>query len=269
MGSLEGVIEALRHEIRVRPSAVAHGSLLYTLHYHPGHGPDALFAEHRAWDQIYGGRHPRPAVAYSDRIGKTRLRVGYLSPDLRDHTVPRFLGHAIEYRDREALEVVCYSDSKRADATTAWIRERVDLWRETAALTDEQLEQLIRDDRIDVLVDLRGHGADNRLPVFARKPAPVQVNMIGYFDTTGLEAMDWRVTDERLDPTGISEAFHTEKLARLPNGCWCYRADTSSPPVADLPADRTRRITFGSLNKFIKINPELASLWRQILDRTP
>jgi protein O-GlcNAc transferase len=144
------------------------------------------------------------------------------------------------------------------------------MWRETARLSDVDLERLIREDRIDIVVDLRGHAAGNRMMLFARKPAPVQATMVGYFDTTGLAAMDWRVTDAWMDPPGETEQFHTERLARLPETCWCYRPDDDAPEVApEPPALLNRYITFGSLNKLIKVTRPCARLWAAVMEAVP
>jgi predicted O-linked N-acetylglucosamine transferase (SPINDLY family) len=170
----------------------------------------------------------------------------------------------------------CYSDVRPddADAVTATLKAMVENWRDTAGIPDQRLAEQIREDGIDILVDLRGHGAGNRLLLFARRAAPVQVNMVGYFDTTGLRTMDWRVTDERQDPSGVSERFHTERLARLPGGCWCYAPDEeigggASPPVQCPPALRNGFVTFGSLNKIVKVSRPCAALWAKVLDAVP
>lgn len=142
-------------------------------------------------------------------------------------------------------------------------------WRDTARMGNDEIERLIREqDRIDILVDLRGHGAGNRLMLFARKPAPVQVTMVGYFDSTGLPAMDWRITDGAMDPPGETEWCHTERLIRLPQTCRCYSPDRSAPEVAP-PALHRGHVTFGSLNKTVKVTPPCARLWARVLDAVP
>ncbi len=205
-----------------------------------------------------------------------RLRIGYVSGDFREHTVPRFIGAALKHHDRSAVELFCYSDVRRddADAVTAALKAMVENWRDTAGVPDQRLAERVREDGIDILVDLRGHGAGNRLLLFAGRAAPVQVNMVGYFDTTGLAAMDWRVTDGRQDPPGASERFHTERLARLPGGCWCYAPDEEiggppSPPVQGPPAPRNGFLTFGSLNKIVKVSRPCAQLWALVLGAVP
>ena len=131
------------------------------------------------------------------------------------------------------------------------------------------MEALIRGHRIDILVDLRGHAAANRLTLFARKPAPVQVNMVGYFNTTGLATMDYRITDEHQNPPGMTEKYHTEQLVRLPHSCWCYTADDDAPDVVEPPALKNGYVTFGSLNKIVKVSEPCAKLWARVMEAVP
>jgi predicted O-linked N-acetylglucosamine transferase (SPINDLY family) len=195
-----------------------------------------------------------------------RLKVGYVSPDFREHTVPRFISPVIKNHSRDRFEIYCYSNSDREDPTKSRLKGWADHWREIRKLSDEDVDRVIREDGIDILVDLRGHAADNRLLLFARKPAPVQVVMVGYFDTTGLSTIDYRITDQHQDPLGMSEQYHVETLARLPETSWCYAADDQAPDIAEPPALTTGFVTFGSLNKIIKVTPECARLWATVLE---
>ena len=271
LGNLDQILTHLRQSVALAPnSPSAHSALLYTLHYDDRSTRATLFDEHLKW----GRRHADPFRPLrrphdNDRSPARRLRIGYVSPDFRDHTVPRFISAAIEHHDHAQFEVLCYSNSRKKDATTAKLQAWDEQWREIADLNDEKAEQLIRDDRIDILIDLRGHAANHRLTLFAHKPAPVQGVMVGYFNTTGVSAIDSRITDERQDPTGKSDPFHVEKLARLPHGAWCYRADDNAPPVEDLSASLNGFITFGCLNKIIKVVPTCAQLWGELLHLVP
>ena len=267
----DGAIECLRKVVERRPhDPAAHSSLLYALHYSPAYDAEALYREHVTCSAGF-----QPAASTKQQAGSLRykknktIRVGYVSPDLRDHTVTRFIGGALAHHDREAFEVFLYSDAVRPDATSERMKGLGHAWRDCATLSDGQLAETIRADSIDVLVDLRGHGAGNRLPLFARKPAPVQVTMVGYFDTTGLPQMDWRVTDAWMDPPGVSERFHTEKLFRLPGGCWCYSPDEDAPEVAPPPVFQAGHVTFGSLNKIAKVSHACAKVWAQVLEAVP
>jgi predicted O-linked N-acetylglucosamine transferase (SPINDLY family) len=169
--------------------------------------------------------------------------------------------------DHEQFEIFCYSDVLRPDATTARIQASCDVWREVRPLADHELAQQVRNDRIDILVDLTGHIAGNRLLTFARKPAPVQVTYIGYHNTTGLSAMDYRLTDDWSDPPGLTDHLHTERLERLPRAFFCYRPHDEAPEVTPLPAVESGVVTFGSFNSFMKVTPQVISAWLEILDR--
>jgi predicted O-linked N-acetylglucosamine transferase (SPINDLY family) len=177
-----------------------------------------------------------------------------------------FLAHVLEAHDRGQVEVFCYSNSRQADAVTARIRAAADCWREIHALSDEQAAELIREDGIDLLVDLAGHTGDNRLPLFALKPAPVQVTWLGYPDTTGLREIDYRITDAWADPPGRSDELHTEKLVRLPHGFAAYEPQEVAPEVAPLPAEANSFVTFGSFNNFNKLTDECLEVWARILE---
>ena len=205
-------------------------------------------------------QRPRPGPPAAGRLRLARF--------LRRHAPAVHHGRAW-HRDREAFELFAYSDVARDDAITATLRPLFDRWADTRGIADRALAENIRQDRIDILVDLRGHAADNRLPMFCLKPAPVQVNMVGYFDTTGLATMDYRITDEHMDPTGLTEQFHTEKLVRLPGSCWCYTADEETPDIAEPPVLKNGFVTFGSLNKIVKVSQPCGRLWARVLEAVP
>ena len=155
------------------------------------------------------------------------------------------------------------------DEVTKRIQEHTDQWRNIVGMSDEEVTELIRKDKIDILVDLAGHTADNRILLFARKPAPIQVSWIGYLATTGLSTMDYKIADNYTDPPGKTEQFYTEKLIRLPESFLCYLPDKDSPEVGPLPALSTGHITFGSFNNFAKVTPEVFTLWARILNELP
>jgi predicted O-linked N-acetylglucosamine transferase (SPINDLY family) len=271
LGEVDAALKHLRAMLSHDPdSAELRSSLLYTLHYDEKSTPEMLFEEHREWDRCHG--LPLPVIhsphRNNPRIDR-RLKIGYISPDFRDHTVTRFISEAIEHHNRDAVKVVCYNDSKASDLTTNRIREWADTWRDIGGMSDEDAERLIRQDLIDILVDLRGHGIHNRLTLLTRKPAPVQAVMVGYFDTTGLSAMDYRITDPQQDPAELTDPFHVEKLIRLPNTCWCYTPGENDPEVVDPPFLSRGYVTFGCLNKIAKISSTCAKLWAQLLESVP
>ena len=176
----------------------------------------------------------------------------------------------LSHHDHRQFEIFCYADVARPDAVTERLRGHADVWRNTVGLSDQQLADLVRSDQIDILVDLTMHMANNRLLVFARKPAPVQVAWLAYPGTTGLSTMDYRLTDPYLDPPGLFDAFYSEESIRLPETFWCYDPLTDRPPVnaTSRPA-RMASITFGCLNNFCKVNDGCLSLWAQVLRAVP
>jgi protein O-GlcNAc transferase len=237
---------------------------LFTLHYDPSNTPELLFNEHVKW----ATRHAPPAPARphdNDRSPGRRLRVGYVSADFREHPVAHFILPILMSYDRDQLEVYCYSDVTQPDSATQRLRPFPNHWRETAGLPDETLTELVRSDRIDILVDLAGL----RLLAFARRPAPVQVTYFNYPDTTGMSAMDYRVTDELAEPTGVSEAYSTEHLVRLPHCGWCYDPGADVPEVNPLPRSANGHVTFASLNNPIKHSEPTVVLWAKVLHAMP
>jgi predicted O-linked N-acetylglucosamine transferase (SPINDLY family) len=245
-------------------------NLLMALHFDPSASPDAIFDAHVDFGRRFGPslRDPRPHA--NDRTPGRRLRVGYLSPDLRQHPVAYFLEPVLRAHDPADFEVIAYSDARRPDAVTERLRGLVSALVPTRGLDDAALSARIRDDRIDVLVDLCGHTADNRLLVFARKPAPVQVSWIGYFDTTGLDAIDARIADDASVPAA-GEARFVERVVRLPRSANCFLPplEPSEAKVSELPALRTGRPTFGCFNNPAKIGREVVRTFAAILRAVP
>ncbi len=268
-GDLDEAIASYRRAIELRPDlSLLHSNLLLALHYHSDYSPADLAREHAQW----AARHVVPLQSSrwphgNDRNPERRLRVGYVSPDLREHAVARFLLPALAEHDRVAFEVFAYSDSSRVDAVTEEIRSNVESWRDVHGASDEQLAAAVRDDGIDILVDLAAHSAHNRLLVFARKPAPVQVTYLAYCSTTGVDAIDYRLTDEYLDPPSIDETHYTERSVRLPTCYWCY----SAPPVAVAPPLERGEgpLAFGCLNNFAKVTDATLDLWVELLRCAP
>jgi len=198
-----------------------------------------------------------------------RIRVGYMSPDFRRHSVSIFLEPILENHDHSDFEIFAYSDVAKADGVTERLRSLTDVWREIHGKNDQEVIDLVMDDQIDILVDLAGHTAGNRLALFARRAAPVQVAFLGYPNTTGLSTMDYRITDECSDPTGTTDAHYRERLFRLPRGFLCYRPPPGAPEVKPPPSAETGAVTFGSFNDIAKVTPELVALWSSLLRSVP
>lgn len=198
-----------------------------------------------------------------------RLRVGYVSVDFCQHAASYFIEPLLSGHDGRAFDVICYAGVKRPDATTERLRRIAGTWRDVLGLADEQLAELILEDAVDILIDLSGHTAGNRIPVFARKPAPVQATWFGYPGTTGLESIDYKITDAICDPPRMSDALYTESLLRLPNVLYCYQPPEDMPEVVELPALRNGYVTFGGMTGAAKLTPAWIALWARLLADVP
>ncbi|HTW93362.1 MAG TPA: tetratricopeptide repeat protein, partial [Tepidisphaeraceae bacterium] len=225
-----------------------------------------LFRQYRQWDQRYGQPLKKFIPRHgNDRSGDRVLRVGYVSPDFRFHSVAFFILPLLVAHDRRRFHITCYPSSPKRDKVTEHIRKLADQWRPLAGISDEQAAEMIVSDKIDILVDLSGHTANNRLPLFARKPAPVQVTYLGYANTTGLSAMDWRLTDAAADPPG-AECFYSERLMRLGRTAWCFSPLSGSPRIEK--RDEVA-VTFGCFNDQLKLNEQTLRNWARLLERVP
>ncbi len=266
--------QALTHYERVfslRPNdAVAHSSMLTALNYAPVADPVTVHRAHLD----YAKRREAPLARLiqapaNDRTQDRRLKIGYVSSDFRQHSVAHFIEPVLEHHDHDRFEVFCYFNYSQKDVLTNRLQMHTDHWRNIFSLDDELVANQIRSDHIDILIDLNGHTAFNRLLVFARKPAPIQVTWLGYPNTTGLSTMDYRLTDGFADPVGMTEHLHSEKLVRLPMCFSCYQPPLDAPEVSGLPARANGYITFGSFNSPAKITPEVLATWAKILQAVP
>jgi len=270
-GRLEEAIAAYRQVLRIKPDrADAHANLIFVSHYYFASDPRSQFDESRRWSELHAEplkRFIRPHV--NDRNPDRRLRIGYVSPDFHNHAVSRFVLPLLAAHDHEAFEIFAYALVRSPDGVTEQMKSHCDTWRSIVDVSDEAAARTIHEDQIDILVDLAGHTRDNRLLIFARKPAPMQVSWLGYPGTTGLSTMDYRFTDALADPPGLTDSFYSEKLIRLPQSNWCFAPPDDAPPVAELPAIANQRVTFGSFNNFAKLNEPTLKLWAKILLATP
>ncbi|GMW07696.1 MAG: hypothetical protein AMXMBFR8_24920 [Nevskiales bacterium] len=270
-GDLDGAVAALREVIALRPAfAAGHSNLLAVLNYRAGSAPDELHREALEFERRYAAALLPAAPQFAitpdpDRV----LKIGYVSPDFREHSVAYFIGGLLGAHHRDRVAVYCYADVGRPDDRTRQLQAGADQWRTIAGKSDEAVAAMIREDGIDVLVDLAGHTANNRLLVFARKPAPVQVAWLGYPGTTGMRAMDYRLTDAIADPPGEADRLHVENLVRLPRGFLCYQGARPLPEVAPAPCLAQGHVTFGSFNALPKITPQVLRVWAQILQQVP
>jgi len=269
-GRLEEALSMCRKAMELDPKNDSpFSNFFFYLHYDDLCEPETVFQEHRRWGERHRDLTASAAPHLNTRTADRRLRVGYISGDFRHHSVAFFVGPVVEAHDRRAVEVYCYSNVARPDAVTRCFQAMADHWREIRGLTDPQAAELIREDRIDILVDLAGHTSGSRLKVFARKPAPLQVTWCGYAGTTGLAAIDYRLTDALADPPGQTEHLHTEELVRLPVPFTCYRAPDDAPEVSALPALASGAITFGCFSFLAKVTPRMIAAWSALLERAP
>ena len=272
-GLIEDAVAEYRAATRAAPADAGIGSaMLYSLWFHPGMSPREIYQEHAAWSRRHADplRDPRPHE--NDRDPQRRLRVGYLSPYFRGHVSGLLLEPVLAHHDHQQFELFCYSTTFSPDEVTQRLQSHSDVWRDLAGLSDEALAQQIRADRIDILVDVTAHMDGNRALVLARKPAPVQVNYLAYPATSGMSAMDYRITCAWLDPQTTLEddaSNNSEQLMRVPNTFWCYGPLATSPAVNELPAPSNGTFTFASLNSFSKINGQVIELWCEVLQAVP
>ena len=269
-GRLDEAIASYRESLRLDPNfAVARSNYLCALRCHPEATLAALKTVHAEYDQLHAAPlraawRPHQNVRQAERV----LRMGFVSPQFLRGAIGSFLIRALESLSREKLHIACYSDSPLADDVTVRLRAASDVWRDVNTASDDELADQIRSDSIDLLVDLAGHAPRNRLLVFARKPAPLQITWIDSVGTTGLSAMDFLIADRYLVPPN-AEPYYVEKILRLPDGYVCYAPPAEAAPVAPPPALQRGCVTLGSFNRAAKIHPGVVSLWSKILHRVP
>ena len=264
LGQTEAALEHFRRAHDLAPEdAAIHSNLLFLMRHMPNLDPRMLYEAHRRFGEIQE-RRAAPVAVVPVRPKRARLRVGYVSPDFRDHAVTLFFEPVLRHHDRSHLEIFCYHTATGTDAVTERLKSLGDTWRNVAGLPPDEAARLIREDGVDILVDLAGHSAGNGLPIFARKPAPIQMTWLGYPGTTGLTRMDYRITDPGTDPPGRNDAFYTETLLYLP-GHSGFHPPVGSPDIRPPPVLSRGSIRFGSFNKPVKINAEVIAVWSAIL----
>ncbi len=271
MGRLDEAIACYQNARKYDPqNHRRYGNLLYCKLFHTDFDSAALLKEHRIWEREYA----QPLETFqpffaNDSSPERRLRIGYVSSFFCDQVVGRNVWPLIREHNHEHFEITLYANLVRPDTFSDRFRQAADRWRNIANWSDERVVDIIRQDAIDVLVDLDLHLGGNRLLIFARKPAPIQVTFAGYPGTTGLSVMDYRLTDPYLDPPGFFDDFYAEKSFRLPHSFWCYDPLSEDPEVGPLPALANGFVTFGCLNNFCKINDKVLDLWAQVMHAVP
>jgi predicted O-linked N-acetylglucosamine transferase (SPINDLY family) len=269
-GRIEEALDAYRKSLALNPNPETAHNYLFALHHHPTIDARQLYDEHATWNRNFAQPLAASHASFPNNSDPTRkLNIGYVSPDLSDHPVGRFMVPLLEHHDKSQFEVFCYTDTPRPDAVTKKLQSHTDHWRPTLGLTNDELASMIRQDRIDILIDLAMHTRHNRLLTFARKPAPVQVTYLAYSGTTGLDTIDYRISDPYLDPPGTDEGCYSEKTVRLPHSFWCYQAPVHAPQVSPPPVTTTGFITFGSFNQYAKVSQIALDAWSRILQQIP
>lgn len=268
---------ALIEALNENPNALnARENLLFLLNIIPDVSRERLLAEHREW----GMRNASPSLnreSWNTTDSRQRLssksrrmRIGYVSADFCSHPVGRIVSGIIRLHDRSRFEVFCYDNGSENDAINAALRANAEHWVEAGTWEDKALAARIEKDEIQVLVDLSGHTRRHRLHVFALKPSPVQATWLGYLNTTGISALDWRLTDRRADPPPVAQQWHVERLWYLPDCQWVWEAPPFAVPLASQPpCIEAGHVTFGSFNTFRKINDKVIETWSKILRRLP
>jgi protein O-GlcNAc transferase len=266
LGLVDDAIAAYRHAVECEPAAEpAGGNLLFAL-LHRLESPAEYLREARRWAKFASPHDGRPAKSFPNtRKPERRLRIGYVSADMRNHAMAPFIEAMLAWHDPARFELICYDGTPQADDVSARLHRHVAQWRPTAKLDDAAFAALVQADDIDILVDLSGHTAGNRLRTFARRLAPLQVCNHGCPATTGLECFDWRLTDAANDPTGSADAYYTEPLYRLDGFSFCYQPAASAPVARQAGGE----FTFASLNNVRKVTPRMVALWAKILQRLP
>jgi protein O-GlcNAc transferase len=268
---LDEALDCLRHELELNPGNIdSHSNLLFLLSRADLLPPQQVAAEYRRWGELYADPLSLAAAAHANPAEPERpLRIGYVSADFRLHAMAFFVEPFLARHDRRAWRVYCYSNCARPDEVTRHLRGLADEWRDISELADDAAARLIRDDGIDILIDLAGHTGGNRLLLFARKPAPVQMTWLGYLGGTGMAAMDYRITDHYADPEGEADGDYREQLLRLPHSKWCYLPPAAMPACNALPAQSRGHVTFGSFCSFARISNETLRAWALLLRRLP
>ena len=268
--NLYKALDCFDQAIAIKPDyADAHSNRAFCLNYLDKVTPHELFSAHIDWHKQIRRVVSIPSAYPNTRETYRRLKVGYVSPDLCQHSVAYFVEPLLKAHNRQAVEVYCYADVARSDSVTARLRGYSDHWLTTIGQLDEELAARIRIDGIDILVDLAGYTSGNRLGVFAQKPSPIQVSWLRYPNTTGLDTIDYRIVDAVTDPIGEADAWASETLLRLEDGFLCYSPIEDGPPPTLPPCLADDRVTFGSFNNPAKLSDSTLDIWAKLLNQLP
>jgi predicted O-linked N-acetylglucosamine transferase (SPINDLY family) len=270
-GDLREAERYFRHALHIQSDYIAaQSNMLLTMNYDSRYTAETVFSEHIQFAE----RFEKPLTAdqvphLNEPAPDRRLRIGYVSPDFKRHSVSYFIEPVLLSHNHDNYEIYCYADVLVPDDVTRRLHGYADNWLNIVGKSDKDVAALIRAHKIDILVDLAGHTAKNRMLAFARKPAPIQISWIGYPATTGLSVMDYKIVDHYTNPPGMTEHLYSENLIRMPKSFLCYLPERDNPDVVPLPALKSGYVTFGSFNTFAKVTPEIMGLWSNILKSVP
>lgn len=268
-GDIDGALQSFRKALRIDPgNPLTRSCILMTGQYHPSFSMEQLSQEAKLWPQFCTENIPRTTQYENNSDPDRLLKIGYVSGDFRMHPVGFHLIPAIYSHDPERFEIFCYDNNPTSDILSKRLKAYTENWRTINELNDIEVHDMIRNDGIDILIDLSGHTNGNRLRVFARKPAPLQVSWIGYFFTTGLPEIDYIIMDDTAVLPGEEEYF-SETVIRLPQTRFCYLPPFFAGDVTAPPCIRNGYVTFGSFNNLAKVTAEVIELWAQILLSIP
>jgi len=263
-GFIDKAIYHNNEALKMNPDSYeAQSNLLYALNYKHDLSPYELFKSHERWGDKYShliNNKQFNNIKDPDR----KLNIGYVSPDFKTHSVAFFFQNIISNHDQNNYKIYCYADVLISDPITEYIKEKSNVWKKICDLTDQELIDEIKKDKIDILIDLAGHSSKNRLLAFAQKTAPIQITYLGYPNTSGLKAIDYRISDKWADPNYLNDLC-IEKIIRIPTGFLSYNPPEKSPVIEILPAINNSYVTFGSCNNLPKINDKVIDIWSKIL----
>ena len=270
-GYFDKATEMFERAINLNPDYCdTYSNLLYSLHYPANVSEQDLYERHKKWAERFETPfiNNREMHLVENTEGRP-IRIGYVSGDFRRHSVAYFFETLLKGHNKNRFKVYLYSNVLVDDEVSHRLRERCDFWRPIIGIPDDEAAAQIRQDQIDILIDLSGHTNGNRLLLMARKPAPIQVTWLGYPNTTGLSAIDYRFSDQIADPEGLADQLCSEKLYRLPNGFLCYHGFEQAPAVNDSPLLKNAYVTFGSFNNLTKVTQDVVGAWSRILQALP